>query len=219
MCDALSLSLSLSLCVCVCVCVDRKGRRGSIPDGKRQAHEWAKHGSCSGLSRARYFQEEERVAETSSLNTLREMLEDNAGEHVALSDIWNVFAGNPRFVAIKVLIVCCGSTCAGKCTTVVDAKQSDKFCRLEEITSCWRKKQSDNSPGHQIECPNYILSSARNSAVVLSFPLIAVSLFLPSPLVCLFLSSSLPLPSSSSSTSSASLHPNVDPPPITILCI
>ena len=45
------------------------------------------------------------------------------------------------------------------------ALMSDQFCRLSEITTCWRKN-ADGTVGAQVDCPDHLLGSARNSAVL-----------------------------------------------------
>ena len=60
-----------------------------------------------------------------------------------MADIYDAFGGMPAYVAIM----------------------SDKQCRLQEVTTCWHKK-ADNSVGHQVACPDYVLTSSRNNAIL-----------------------------------------------------
>jgi len=110
----------------------------------REIHEWEKHGTCSGLNRTNYFAEEKRLAESDELGGPREALIDFAGDSIPVEELLEEFGGE-KAVALK----------------------SDQFCRLEEITTCWEKKQ-DGTVGDQINCPDHVLVSARNSALVTS---------------------------------------------------
>lgn len=44
------------------------------------------------------------------------------------------------------------------------AIMADKSCRLTEITTCWSKTR-DGTVGQQVDCPQHVLGSSRNSAV------------------------------------------------------
>jgi ribonuclease I len=108
----------------------------------RALHEWSKHGVCTSLNVNQYLKEEEKIAEIDNVNNVRDLLNDYTGENIKITDIINELGGEHK-VAIM----------------------SSKMCQLQEITTCW-EKNSDGSAGKQINCPNHVLSSGRNSAIV-----------------------------------------------------
>lgn len=109
-------------------------------DSVREIHEWKKHGTCTGLSPEVYFQEEERI----QLELRKKLLQESPGAALSVDSLVKEFGG-PTKVALK----------------------ADKHCRLEEITTCW-SKLPDGSVGEQVDCPDHVLASARNSAVIYS---------------------------------------------------
>jgi len=105
-------------------------------------HEWKKHGTCSGLSPDAYFKEESKIEESGTLSQLRDFLNENAGSTVSLESVVNE-AGGAKKIGVM----------------------SSNYCQLQEVTTCW-KKNNDGSVGPQQDCPNHLLSSSRNSAVL-----------------------------------------------------
>lgn len=105
-------------------------------------HEWKKHGTCSGLSPEDYFKEEAKVEEMGTLSNLRDFLNESAGSPVSLESVVNE-AGGARKIGVM----------------------ASKFCQLQEVTTCWRKNP-DGTVGPQQDCPDHLLSSSRNSAVL-----------------------------------------------------
>jgi len=88
-----------------------------------------------------YFSEETRLVAEDSLENVRELLVDSAESSVDVEELWEE-AGGEAFIALK----------------------ADSHCRLEEITTCW-KKASTSVAGEQVECPDHVLASMRNSAI------------------------------------------------------
>ena len=86
----------------------------------RKGHEWDKHGTCTTLTMESYFEEENKLTDQTS--DLDNLLHSITGDAVYLDEIYDIFGGD-KFVTVK----------------------ADKFCRLEEITSCWSKDPSGNS--------------------------------------------------------------------------
>jgi ribonuclease I len=80
----------------------------------RLEHEWAKHGTCTILSRDGYFEEEKKLSDYTS--DIDDILHAFSGDSIELEEIYDAFGGEKR-VTVK----------------------TDQFCRLEEITSCWSK--------------------------------------------------------------------------------
>jgi ribonuclease T2 len=107
----------------------------------RADHEWDKHGTCTGLPRSSYHQEEVEVAARESIQEAGHLLRDHAGKTIELEELSESYGGF-ELAAFK----------------------SDKFCRLEEITTCWEKLPGGRV-GRQIPCPRHVLESARNSAI------------------------------------------------------
>jgi len=108
----------------------------------RERHEWQKHGSCTPLKVGDYFDFERVLEENEAISRVRDLLNDSAGESANITDVYDEIGGNKK-VAIM----------------------TNKFCQLQEITTCW-EKLSDGRVGELIECPNHVLGSSRNSAVL-----------------------------------------------------
>lgn len=121
-----------------------KSRSTSIPGvpHSRADHEWDKHGTCTGLSRASYFQEEDQILTREEMRKGLEITKENSGNSVPIADVATEFGG-VDYIAFR----------------------SDKFCRLEEITTCWEKLPGGRV-GKQIPCPPHVLASARNNSVM-----------------------------------------------------
>lgn len=119
------------------------GKDAAGLDG-REAHEYKKHGTCTSLGLDRYFAEESRVAEGEEYDGLRDLLAEAASskEPLSLGEVLAALGGERRA-----------------------AIMTDKFCRLAEITTCYRKAK-DGSVGERIDCPDHILGSNRNAAVL-----------------------------------------------------
>lgn len=108
----------------------------------RESHEWDKHGTCTGLSRRDYFQEEINIVKREGMDTAMSFTRETAGKTVNVEHVAAEFGGIDNI-----------------------AFRSDKFCRLEEITTCW-EKLGNGRVGRQIPCPGHVLASARNSAIM-----------------------------------------------------
>lgn len=107
----------------------------------REQHEWEKHGTCTNLTRVGYFQEESGILKREAMRSAMAFTRSRAGDSISIDEMAETFGGLPN-IAFK----------------------SDKFCRLEEITTCW-EKQRDGRVGNQIPCPSHVLASARNNAI------------------------------------------------------
>ena len=84
-------------------------------NGRRERHEWEKHGTCTGLgSAAAYFAEEAALTDCDELAGCRDLLEDSAGGPLAVGELLAELGGERRA-----------------------AVMSDKVCRLVELTTCW----------------------------------------------------------------------------------
>ena len=115
-------------------------RHSSTNDRTRESHEWEKHGTCTGLPRETYFQEEKRL--DSYTSRPKAFLTAYTDDAMPVDDFVSQFGG-PNMVAVK----------------------TDAHCRLEEITTCWQKLP-DGTVGKQTVCPDHVLASARNSAIM-----------------------------------------------------
>ena len=113
--------------------------KASAPKG-RMRHEWEKHGTCTGLNSDGYFAEEDRIFNEDVILDVREQFDEVNGGTLPLGSILSTLGGERR-VAIM----------------------TDKFCRLTEITTCWAKN-ADGTVGAQVDCPDHVLGSSRNSA-------------------------------------------------------
>ena len=114
----------------------------SKQDHSRQGHEWDKHGTCTTLNKMAYFGEETAVHEADPIMDARELLLDHAGVKPVPTIALVEAVGGGKKIAIM----------------------ADKSCRLTEITTCW-SKNTDNTVGEQVDCPQHVLGSSRNSAV------------------------------------------------------
>jgi len=97
------------------------------------AHEWGKHGTCSGLDPYTYFSsaiDVEKTIDTPSIIT------DNAGGSVSLSDLYSAYGQ---------------SVCDGSADCMVSADCTNGA--LNTITTCWDKQLT------QISCPNEVISA------------------------------------------------------------
>jgi len=108
----------------------------------REDHEYKKHGTCTTLEVEKYFDEETRISESPVMDHIRNLLNSYAGDSIEISEIVDAANGNKRI-----------------------AMMSNKYCQLQEITTCW-EKNSDNSVGIMIDCPSHVLSSSRNNAIL-----------------------------------------------------
>lgn len=115
--------------------------------GQLGVHEWHKHGTCTTLEPARYFAEAVRVVE--SLTGPGGASKFDRGTPTAIIAKIGAAEGIPanelrlsyaKHVAVSV----------------------DKHCRLQEVTTCWRK-EDDGRVGEQIHCPEHVMRSSRNS--------------------------------------------------------
>jgi ribonuclease I len=120
------------------------------PLSRREAHEWRKHGSCSGLTQDYYFLEERRLGMSEPVRHLRTVLDRGraAGAlHVDMEELVRLPPGTSK------------SSSSSSSSLAVKTSQD---CRLEEITLCL-SKAADGSFGRLIPCPTRLLSGARNS--------------------------------------------------------
>ena len=129
------------------------------PLSKREAHEWRKHGSCSGLTQDYYFLEERRLGMSEPVRHLRTVLDRGraAGAlHVDMEEL-------VRLPGTSNITTSHGhrpsSSSSGSSSLAIKTSQD---CRLEEITLCL-SKTADGAPGVLIPCPARLLSGARNS--------------------------------------------------------
>ncbi|KAK3269234.1 hypothetical protein CYMTET_22315 [Cymbomonas tetramitiformis] len=102
-------------------------------------HEWQKHGTCTGLTRDKYFEEEHRVVEKLSEtgpNGSPQILLDHAGGALGLESVREAYAHSVGL-------------------------QLDGFCRLREVTTCFSKNR-DGTVGEQVDCPPHVLEGSRN---------------------------------------------------------
>jgi ribonuclease T2 len=110
---------------------------------KLAIHEWKKHGTCTSLTFDQYITESIKIeSDDENINSLRDYLNDNAGGTVKIDDIFQYVGGNKKI-----------------------AVMSNKYCQLQEITTCFSKNQ-DGTIDKQIDCPKHVLASSRNSAVL-----------------------------------------------------
>ena len=105
--------------------------------GDLAKHEYKKHGSCSGLPPAQYFDE--------ALRAMRELPGDR---------------GTPEMLTRNVGGTVDAAALRGEYRKRV-ALSADKHCRLAEVTSCWRK-QPDGSVGEQCDCPPHVMKGRDN---------------------------------------------------------
>lgn len=100
-------------------------------------------GSCTTLTFDQYVKESVKIeSNDENVNSLRDYLSKNAGGQVQIGNIFELVGGNKK-VAIM----------------------SNKYCQLQEITTCFSKNK-DGTINKQIDCPNHVLASGRNSALL-----------------------------------------------------
>ena len=97
-------------------------------------HEWAKHGTCSGLAQLDYFQLAFTLVRSLPTATI---ITDNAGGSVQLSDIEAAYNG--------------GQPCAAD-SCMVWVECTGKY--LYEVHTCW------SSSGQQVVCPQLVVSES-----------------------------------------------------------
>jgi ribonuclease I len=119
-------------------------KSSSTSGHSRKQHEWEKHGTCTGLSTTQYFEEESRIHHHCAFNAPKEILSNYVKDSVEVDELLSAFGGAKR-AAIK----------------------TDAHCRLEEITTCWSKTPA-GFVGEPIDCPDHVLASGRNSAIMMS---------------------------------------------------
>ena len=108
----------------------------------RGHHEWEKHGTCTTLQFQEYFDQEESLAERKEISIVRDLLNNFAGDSISISDIYEEYGGVKK-IAIS----------------------SNQSCQLQELTTCW-EKLPNGKVGEQIDCPDHVLGSSRNSAIL-----------------------------------------------------
>ena len=105
--------------------------------GDLAKHEWKKHGTCTGLAPAEYFNEAlKAMAQLPGTRGTPTLLSENVGGAVPMASLRAAYA---RKVAIR----------------------ADRECRLTEITSCW-EKAPDGTVGKQIDCPAHVMKGRDN---------------------------------------------------------
>jgi len=100
-------------------------------------HEWKKHGSCSGLDPKSYFHEALRT---------QSMLPGSGG--------------TPKLITENVGRAISQQQLRGSYRKRIGI-QTDKLCRLKEITSCWAKGP-DGKVREQVDCPQHVMKGGRN---------------------------------------------------------
>jgi len=104
------------------------------------AHEWGKHGTCSGLDQFTYFSaaiEVETTIGTPSIVT------SNAGGSIALADLYTAYGVSP-----------CDPSSGSGCMVSADCDKDSGG--LNTITTCW-----DKNSLQQIECPSEVVQGDR----------------------------------------------------------
>jgi len=111
------------------------------------AHEWAKHGTCSGLDQYTYFSTALGVAE--GINT-PSVISNGVGNSVALAALYQGYGTG----------VCDQS---GSCMVSIGCDNSGNF---DHVTTCW-----DAGTLTQMQCPNEVISddSCPDPVNILSF--------------------------------------------------
>lgn len=98
-------------------------------------HEWAKHGTCSGLDQYTYFESAIQVEKTA---TTPSAISSNAGGSASLASL---YAGYNQPVCDQ----------SGDCYVSIDCT-SDGY--LSHVTTCWDKNSLS-----QVKCPNEVIKS------------------------------------------------------------
>ncbi len=96
------------------------------------AHEWGKHGTCSGLDQFTYFSSAIQVEQSVPTPAF---MGQNAGSSVSLSDVYSAY-GVPQ----------CDQS--GSCLLSIDCQDG----AINTITTCWSESLT------QIQCPNEVIS-------------------------------------------------------------
>lgn len=117
---------------------------GYVNDGNFLAnHEWPKHGSCTGLGAATYFEEAiETMRRNPGDRGTPEFLTQNVGQVVALATLAEQFPDD------NVVFRC------------------DKGCVLSEVTTCWANE--DGQVGPPIACPQTVIKSTYSNSCATS---------------------------------------------------
>lgn len=100
------------------------------------AHEWGKHGTCSGLDQYTYFSSALRVEKTIGTPSI---ITSNAGGSAALADVYSAYGAD----------VCDGSS---PCTVSLDCDKDSGG--LNTVTTCWEKGTLA-----QIPCPVEVIQN------------------------------------------------------------
>jgi hypothetical protein len=99
-------------------------------------HEWNKHGSCSGLSAVKYFQESSRVFKLAPTPAL---FREKIGQSTNLRELERIFANRARFTCVN------GA--------------------LSQVSTCWVADSKSHVVLRQTDCPLWLASIKRTNSV------------------------------------------------------
>ena len=125
---------------------DAEKRQQQPKRKNRKEHEWAKHGTCSGLEQDLYFAEEARLMKGEAVKGLENALFIHAKSTAGQSSlrtipVEDIVRGSERKVAVK----------------------AAKDCKLQELTVCF-EKMDNGMVGKQIDCPDSIMKRSRHTS-------------------------------------------------------
>ena len=122
---------------------DTTGKRiDTTRKNKRERHEWAKHGSCSGLAREFYFAEEARLMNGKEVKGLESAIFIHAVPPVAKKQ------SSLRSIPVEAIV---------RSSERQVAVKASKDCKFQELTVCFERTAKKGVVGKQIDCPNSIM--------------------------------------------------------------